>query len=88
MGFIGKLIGGTIGFAMGGPLGLIAGAALGHAFDSSDQNYYKAERARLAPGEETQFTFFVAAFSMLAKLARADGRVSREEIDAVEKFMT
>ena len=88
MGFIGKIIGGTIGFAMGGPLGLIAGAALGHAFDSSDQNYYKAERARLAPGEEAQFTFFVAAFSMLAKLARADGRVSREEIDAVEKFMT
>ena len=31
--------------------------------------------------------FFVAAFSMLAKLAKADGRVSKEEIDSIEKFM-
>jgi len=87
MGFIGKLIGGTIGFAMAGPLGAIAGATLGHAFDSNEQHYHTTERARLAPGEETQLTFFVAAFSMLAKLAKADGRISREEIDAVNKFM-
>ncbi len=32
-------------------------------------------------------TFFVAAFSMIAKLAKADGRVSEEEIVAVENFM-
>ncbi|UCD88765.1 MAG: TerB family tellurite resistance protein, partial [Desulfobacterales bacterium] len=83
MGIIGKIIGGTIGFAMAGPLGAIAGAALGHAFDSNGHHYQTAERPRLAPGEEAQFTFFVAAFSMLAKLAKADGRISREEIDAV-----
>ncbi len=87
MGFVGKLIGGTIGFAMAGPLGAIAGAALGHAFDSNNQHYYTTDRARLAPGEEAQFTFFVAAFSMLAKLAKADGRISREEVEAIEKFM-
>lgn len=87
MGFLGKLIGGTIGFAMAGPLGAIAGATLGHAFDAGGQTYYTTERARLSAGEEAQFTFFVAAFSMLAKLAKADGRVSKEEIDAVENFM-
>ncbi|MBW2604504.1 MAG: TerB family tellurite resistance protein [Deltaproteobacteria bacterium] len=87
MGMFGKMIGGTIGFAMAGPLGAIAGAALGHAFDSNAQTVYIDERARLSAGEEAQFTFFVAAFSMLAKLAKADGQVSREEIDAVEKFM-
>jgi DnaJ like chaperone protein len=87
MGLFGKIIGGTIGFAMAGPLGAIAGAALGHAFDTGGQTYYTTERARLSAGEEAQFTFFVAAFSMLAKLARADGRVSKEEIDAVENFM-
>jgi DnaJ like chaperone protein len=87
MGFLGKLIGGTIGFAMAGPLGAIAGAALGHAFDTGGQTYYTTERARLSAGEEAQFTFFVAAFSMLAKLVKADGRVSKEEIDAVENFM-
>lgn len=87
MGLLGKIIGGTIGFAMAGPLGAIAGAALGHAFDTGGQTYSPAERARLSPGEEAQFTFFVAAFSMLAKLAKADGRVSKEEVDAVKNFM-
>lgn len=87
MGMIGKIIGGTIGFAMAGPLGAIAGAALGHAFDANTQTYYINEPNRLSSGEEAQFTFFVAAFSMLAKLVKADGRVSKEEIDAVEKFM-
>jgi len=87
MGVLGKIIGGTIGFAMGGPLGAIAGAALGHAFDSEQQIYYSGEQARLSTGEEAQMTFFVAAFSMLAKLAKADGRVSREEIETVENFM-
>jgi len=87
MGVLGKIIGGTIGFAMAGPLGAIAGAALGHAFDTNSQTIHFEERARLSQGEEAQFTFFVASFSMLAKLARADGSVSREEIDAVENFM-
>ncbi len=87
MGLLGKVVGGTIGFAMAGPLGAIAGAAIGHAFDTGGQSYHTAERARLSQGEEVQFTFFVAAFSMLAKLAKADGRVSKEEIDAIENFM-
>lgn len=87
MGVLGKIIGGTIGFAMAGPLGAIAGAALGHAFDTGQQTHYIGEGPRLSSGEEAQFTFFVAAFSMLAKLAKADGHVSKEEIDAVEKFM-
>lgn len=33
MGWLGKIIGGTLGFMFGGPLGLIAGAAFGHMFD-------------------------------------------------------
>jgi DnaJ like chaperone protein len=72
---------------MAGPLGAIAGAALGHAFDTGGQTYTTAQRTRLSSGEEAQFTFFVAAFSMLAKLAKADGRVSKEEVNAVEHFM-
>ncbi len=87
MGMLGKVVGGTIGFALGGPLGAIAGAALGHTFDSGDQKHYISAQQRLSTGEHAQFTFFVAAFSMLAKLAKADGRISREEIGAVENFM-
>jgi DnaJ like chaperone protein len=84
MGWMGKIVGGTLGFALGGPLGAIAGAALGHTFDASDKQY---SRARLSYHEESQMTFFVATFSMLAKVASVDGRISPEEIHAVEDFM-
>jgi len=87
MGIMGKVVGGTIGFAIGGPLGAIAGAAFGHAYDAGSENLYIENKPPLSTGETTQVTFFVAAFSMLAKLAKADGRISREEIDSIEKFM-
>jgi DnaJ like chaperone protein len=87
MGIMGKIVGGTIGFALGGPLGAIAGAAFGHAFDKSEDNYLIGDRPLATEGENAQLAFFVAAFSMLAKLVRADGHVTREEIDSVENFM-
>lgn len=87
MGWLGKVIGGTIGFAMGGPLGAVAGAVFGHAFDSSGPKYIQDGRGRLSQGEEAQMAFFLGAFSMLAKLAQADGRVSEEEMDSIEHFM-
>jgi len=87
MGIMGKIVGGTIGFALGGPLGAIAGAAFGHAFDKTNEHGHGEGMTRLSQGEEDQFTFFIAAFSMLAKLAKADGRVAKEEIDSIESFM-
>lgn len=89
MGVIGKIIGGTIGFAMGGPLGAIAGAVFGHhAFDKSSEPLLDFDPGyQAADSQQAQLTFFVAAFSMLAKIAKADGRVSSAEIDTVEKFM-
>jgi len=87
MGWFGKLVGGTIGFALGGPLGAIAGTAFGHMFDTGNQGYDIGEKPRLSSSEEAQLTFFVASFSMLAKLAKADGRVSKQEIDTIETFM-
>lgn len=88
MSWLGKVIGGTIGFAMGGPLGAIAGAVFGHAFDrNEDRLLQPGERNRLSSIEESQFSFFIGAFSMLAKLSQADGRVSKEEIESIERFM-
>jgi DnaJ like chaperone protein len=87
MGWLGKAIGGTIGFAMGGPLGAIAGAVFGHAFDRNEVRLLGSNgRNRLSNLEESQFAFFIGAFSMLAKLSQADGRVSQEEIESVEQF--
>ena len=87
MGWMGKIVGGTIGFALGGPLGAIAGAALGHAFDKNDPVGAARGRPSLTSGEASQFTFFVATFSMLAKLAEADGEISQEEIDELKKIL-
>lgn len=90
MGVLGKIVGGTIGFALGGPIGAVAGAVFGHAFDVNEQKYLgEGPGASAGPqsGEAAQFTFFVATFSMLGKLARVDGQVSPEEIRSVEQFM-
>jgi DnaJ like chaperone protein len=87
MGWLGKMVGGTIGFALGGPLGAVAGAVFGHAFDRSEARIFSDERQRLSSGEESQFAFFIGAFSMLAKLSQADGRVSQTEVTSIEKFM-
>jgi DnaJ like chaperone protein len=87
MGWFGKVVGGTIGFALGGPLGAVAGAAFGHTFDSNGKQRFVNDNTRFSSGEEAQFTFFIAAFSMLAKLAKADGSISKEEINSIEDFM-
>lgn len=88
MGWIGKIVGGTLGFAIGGPLGAIAGAAFGHAFDrSTSEQQYLEDTIRPGTGQEAQFTFFVAAFSMLAKLAKADGEITKGELDTINRFM-
>ena len=66
MGWLGKVIGGTLGFAIGGPLGAVAGAVFGHAFDRTGEEYGIDESPRTVTGEQAQFTFFIATFSMLA----------------------
>ncbi|HSL62210.1 MAG TPA: TerB family tellurite resistance protein [Desulfotignum sp.] len=94
MGWLGKMIGGTIGFALGGPIGAVAGAAFGHAFvDKKEAVYLTSIPGRagrdgsLSSNEEAQLIFFTAAFSMLAKLCKADGQVTEKEIQVVEAFM-
>jgi DnaJ like chaperone protein len=88
MSWFGKIVGGTIGLALGGPLGAIAGAAFGHFFDKANQVYLEGGGGpTLSPIEGAQMTFFVATFSMLAKLARADGQITRDEIATIENFI-
>ncbi|MBU1340285.1 MAG: TerB family tellurite resistance protein [Proteobacteria bacterium] len=91
MSWLGKMIGGTIGFALGGPLGAVAGAAFGHTFvDKKEQAYLSSRpgtQQMLSSNEQAQLVFFTAAFSMLAKISKADGKVSDNEISAVETFM-
>jgi DnaJ like chaperone protein len=97
MGWLGKVIGGTFGFMLGGPLGMIAGASFGHLFDASGQGVSQDQKAfwyqgnrqqgRVETQEQTQMVFFVAAFSMLAKITTADGTVTEAERRKVVEFI-
>ena len=83
MSILGKVLGGVAGFAMGGPLGALLGAAAGHAVDkmrdgAQDGTHYGgAHRA-----EERQVAFTLAVIALGAKMAKADGKVTRDEVDA------
>ena len=86
MGWLGKAIGGSIGLFVGGPIGAIFGAVIGHQFDKSGQTTGGFKQV-FSPQERSQAVFFVSAFSLAAKLARADGKVTKEEINVVDDFI-
>ena len=87
MGWFGKLTLGSLGFLMGGPLGAIAGGAIGHMlFDKEDSIVQKALPFEHA--EQAQAVYFISLFSILGKLAKADGVISREEINIVNQFLS
>lgn len=77
----GKIIGGTAGFALGGPLGALVGALAGHAVDRIGAG--TSEEAQRAT-KETAFTIAVIALS--AKMAKADGTVTRDEVDVFKQL--
>ena len=79
----GKLIGALIGFWIGRVPGAIIGAFIGHLFD--------AERTqRMSGGNSTanvQQAFFRATFQVMGYVAKADGHVSEQEIQAARATM-
>lgn len=78
----GKVIGGVAGFAIGGPLGAILGAAAGHAYDKMKAG---AEPERFDQNAARQIAFTTAVIVLSAKMAKADGRVNRAEVDAFKQ---
>lgn len=86
MSWLGKFFGGAFGFLMGGPLGAILGAAVGHQFDTGMN---RLERGDFNAGDlhRIQMAFFTATFSIMGHIAKADGRVTREEIDLAKRVM-
>lgn len=94
MSYYGKIFCTLIGFHVAGLLGALVGFIIGHFIDSEEtygemprQKKMPFQRRKPATLEEKHLTFFVCVFSMLAKLARADGAISPEEISVVHRFM-
>ena len=87
MGWWGKVLGGAFGFALGGPLGAAFGAAMGHRFDKGlEQNHYPGGYSA-SNQERTQTAFFIATFSVMGHIAKADGRVTEDEIALAQAVM-
>lgn len=88
MGIWGKLIGGTAGFALGGPLGAILGTIAGHAYDRSKAEGSSGPYGRA--GADTtatrQAAFTTAVIVLSAKMAKADGVVTKDEIRAFKQI--
>lgn len=78
MNWWGKAIGAGVGL-LAGPVGALVGGALGHVFDESDPTPPDERKARLL--------YLATFFSALAKVAKADGSVSAEEIETAENQM-
>ena len=92
MGWFGKLTFGTLGLLFGGPLGAIAGAAMGHMlvdkkFGAPGQATRSIPGPEFGQAEQAQATYFSSLFSILGKMSKIDGVVSRSEIDVVQGFI-
>ncbi|MDX8392272.1 MAG: TerB family tellurite resistance protein [Mariprofundaceae bacterium] len=85
MSWLGAGIGAGIGMVVGGPVGAAIGAWLGSSVSGRSARGGAGGIGMHDP-QAAQTTFFVALFSMLAKMAKADGKVTSEEADVVNHF--
>lgn len=82
--WIGKVAGGLLGALTLGPIGAALGVLLGHQFDEYGPGTFSATAEELsAIGDR----FFRATFRVMGYLAKADGRVSEQEIAAARAVM-
>lgn len=85
----GKIVGAFLGFLIGGSAGALIGLLIGNFFDrtlsehySKPYWHYRVERRQLI-----QKVFFEATFSVIGHIAKADGRVSQQEINMATTLM-
>ena len=74
----GSLIGGMIGLSLGGPFGMLLGSLIGGKISRA------RSRAGMGAFAQPQQVFALSLIVLSAKLCKADGRISREELIAVK----
>src|SRR6202000_1222960 len=80
MSIFGKLGGAAAGFMLGGgPIGALIGALAGHFL-------IDREMPTLEPGEAPGVVFTIAMIAHAAKMAKADGRVTDDEIETFHRL--
>ncbi len=75
----GSLIGGMVGFSLGGPFGMLLGSLIGGKISRA-----KSGTAGFRSFAQPQQIFALSLIVLSAKLSKADGQVSKEELIAVK----
>ncbi len=79
----GKAIGAGLGFLFGGPFGAVLGAMTGNFFDGSQQGLISPGRPH--NDHERSLNFITHLVGILISIAKADGRVSTNEVKVIER---
>jgi len=75
----GSLIGGMIGLSLGGPFGMLLGSVIGGKISRT-----RSSSGNFAAFAQPQQVFALSLIVLSAKLSKADGQVSKEELIAVK----
>ena len=75
----GSLIGGFLGFSFAGPIGALIGSMIGGRMSSARRTGFRQSFA------QSQQMFAISLIILTAKLCKADGNVSKEELVAVKE---
>jgi DnaJ like chaperone protein len=84
----GKALGALIGVLAAGPVGALFGTFIGHLFDVQAEGLEGGAGEGLRGAADVQEAFFRATFLCMGHLAKADGRVSEDEIRAARAMMS
>ena len=82
MSLFGGIVGGFVGFTLLGTIGALVGS-VGGARRSE-----RRTRRRNPNNFDPQVAFFAALFACFAKISKADGVVSKEEVNKIEEFIS
>ena len=83
-GFLGFLLGSMVGGPLFGIIGAVIGSSLGRGLNVAQTRSGFSAQSRTTGSDNM---FFVSLFSMLGKMAKADGQVSASEMNTIKQFM-
>ena len=89
MGLFKKIIAGGLGWTLGGPIGAIIGVVFASLFDSDKSfEYQRVEEAgRTHKSNRGGNDFQVVLLVLMSAVVKADGRVVKEELSVVKRFL-
>ena len=88
MNFIGKIIGFILGYRYGGFWGAVFGTVLGHFADKKIYEMGSVSSSLFSKSLTRQQLFLQTTFAVMGHLSKSKGRVTEEDIQLAQQFMT